>query len=78
MSKVIIENCRSGRFLWKELRFGLDLGQLAVLKKRVWADSEQRFQEQKKCQSFLNTVRVRTKKLHKMKFKKYFFLSNFL
>ena len=25
----------------QELRFGLDLGQLAVLKKRVWADYEQ-------------------------------------
>ena len=24
-----------------ELRFGLDLGRLAVLKKRVWADYEQ-------------------------------------
>ena len=25
----------------QELRFGLDLGRLAVLKKRVWADYEQ-------------------------------------
>ena len=25
----------------QELRFGLDLGQLAVLKKRVWANYEQ-------------------------------------
>ena len=28
-------------FMEQELRFGLDLGQLAVLKKRVWADYEQ-------------------------------------
>ena len=28
-------------FMERELRFGLDLGQLAVLKKRVWADYEQ-------------------------------------
>ena len=27
----------------QELRFGLDLGLLAVLKKRVWADYEQLF-----------------------------------
>ena len=39
----------------QELRFGLDLGRLAVLKKKVWADYEQLlrvffscFQEQKK------------------------------
>ena len=25
----------------QELRFGLDFGRLAVLKKRVWADNEQ-------------------------------------
>ena len=42
-----------------ELRFGLDLGQLSVLKKRVWADYEQLlrvvfscFQRAKKCQFF--------------------------
>ena len=28
-------------FMEQELRFGLDLGRLAVLKKRVWADYEQ-------------------------------------
>jgi hypothetical protein len=27
-------------FMEQELRFGLDLGQFAVLKKRVWADYE--------------------------------------
>ena len=39
-----------------ELRFGLDLGQLAVLEKRVWADYEQLlrvffyvFKDKKKC-----------------------------
>ena len=32
---------RWGIFMEQELRFGLDLGWLAVLKKRVWADYEQ-------------------------------------
>ena len=38
----------------QELRFGLDLGRLAVLKKRVWADYEQLlrvvFSGAKKCE----------------------------
>ena len=57
MSKVIIEKSRCGRFFMEqELRFGLDLSRLAVLKKGVWADYYQLlrvvfpcFQEQKKC-----------------------------
>ena len=43
-------------FMEQELRFGLDFSQLAVLKKRVWAEYEQLlrvvfscFQGQKKC-----------------------------
>ena len=40
--KVIIEKPRWWEiFMEQELRFGLDLGRLAVLKKRVWADYEQ-------------------------------------
>jgi hypothetical protein len=47
----------------QELRFGLDLGRLAVLKKRVWADYEQLlrvffscFQGQKNVKIFLKTL----------------------
>ena len=35
-------------FMEQELRFGLDLGRLAVLKKKFWADYEQLFRA-KKC-----------------------------
>ena len=58
-----------------ELRFGLDLGRLAVLQKRDWADYEQLlrvffscFQGQKIIQNFfLMYCSVRIKKLHQMK-----------
>jgi hypothetical protein len=47
----------------QELRFGLDLGQSAVLKKKVWADYEQLlrvffscFEEQKIFKFFLRTL----------------------
>ena len=49
-------------FVEQELRFGLDLGRLAVLKKRVWANYEQLlrvffsyFQGQKKVLNLLKT-----------------------
>ena len=61
----------------QEFRFGLDLGQLAVLKKRVWADYEQLlrvffhvFRGKKIKKSFKNHCSVRTRKLHKMKLRK--------
>ena len=42
--KVIIEKSRSWEiFMEQELRFGLDLGRLALLKKMIWADYEQLF-----------------------------------
>ena len=47
----------------QELRFGLDLGRMAVLKKRVWANYEQLlrmffscFQEQINVKFFLKTL----------------------
>ena len=62
-----------------ELRFGLDLGRLAVLKKRVWADNEQLlrvlsscFQGKTKVKIFQKHCSVHTKTLHKMMLKKYF------
>ena len=73
----------------RELRFGLDLGQLAVLKKRVWVDYEQLlrvffhdFKGKIFFFLFLKHRSVRTKKLNKIKLnffflflktKKYFF-----
>ena len=64
MSKVIIEKSRCGRFFMEqELRFGLDLSRLAVLKKGVWADYYQLlrvvfpcFQEQKNVKSFFKNI----------------------
>ena len=50
-------------FMEHELRLGLDLGRLAVLKKRVWADYEQLlrvffscFQGQKKFLKFFKNI----------------------
>ena len=67
-------------FMEQELRFVLDLGWLAVLKKRVWADYEQLlrvvfscFQGKKMLLEKLCTVS--TKKLHEMKLKKNSFFS---
>ena len=61
----------------QELRFGLDLSQLAVLKKRVWADYEQLlrvffscFQRQKNVKIFFKNCSVRTKKFHNKIYKK--------
>ena len=80
MIKVIIEKSRGGRFFMEqELRFGLDLGRLAILKKkglgRLWATFDGgffMFSEAKKVGFFSKHRSVRTKKLHKMKLKKYF------
>ena len=65
----------------QELRFGLDLGRLALLKKKdIWADYEQLLrpvffmgQRKKKKKKHFS---VRTKKLHTMKLKSFFFLRN--
>ena len=50
-------------FMEQELRFGLDLGRLAVLKKRFWVDYEQLlrvvsscFQGQKKCKKNFRNI----------------------
>ena len=61
----------------QELKFGLDLGRLAVLKKKVWADYEQllrafffKFSGAKSnLKFFLKHCSICTKKLHKMKLK---------
>jgi hypothetical protein len=63
----------------QELRFGLDLGQLALLgEKKIWADYEQLFRlvfssfhGQKKIKNIVASAQ----KLHKMKL--FFFLKNF-
>ena len=64
----------------QELIFGLDVGQSAVLKKKVWADYEQIlrvvfscFQGQFVLKFFQKHFSIRTKKLHKMMLKQYFF-----
>ena len=64
----------------QELRFGLDLGRLAVLNKRVCADYDQHlrvvffmFSGGKNVKFFSKTLCIRAKKLHKMKLKEYFF-----
>ena len=65
----------------QELRYGLDLGRLAVLKERVWVNEQllrvviSCFQGKKKLNIFLKTS-VRTKKLHKMKLDFLFFSRN--
>ena len=63
----------------QELRFGLDLGRLAVLNKRVCADYDQHlrvvffmFSGGKNVKFFSKTLCIRAKKLHKMKLKEYF------
>ena len=55
-------------FMEQILRFGLDLGQLAVLKRFFSC-----FQVQKNLIVFKKHCSVRTKKLHKMKLKFFFF-----
>ena len=67
-------------FMEQELRFGLDLSRLAVLKKKVGADYEQlmrvvfsNFCGQKKIKIWKHCS-VRTEKLHKKKVKKKLFL----
>ena len=58
-------------FMQKELRFRLDLGQLEVLKKRVWADYEQLlrvifscFQGQKNVKKFLKNIVASARDIH--------------
>ena len=67
----------------QELRFGLDLGRLAVLKKRVWANYEQLlrvffsvFRGETNVKKFLKHCSLRAKKVHKMKLKNIFFSEN--
>ena len=64
-------------FMEQELRFGLDLGQLALLKKRVWANYEQLLRVAFSCFrgqffffNFQKLCSVRTKKLHKIELRK--------
>ena len=41
----------------QELRCGLDLGQLVLLKKRVWANYEHVFMGKKNVKNFLKTLK---------------------
>ena len=57
----------------QELRFKLDLGRLAVLKKRVWADYEQLL----RVVFFMFSGAKKMLNLHKMKFKDTIYLEGF-